>query len=244
MTTRSVGKPIAILLDKQIISAPNVNEAISGGRAQISGRFTVAEMRDLVIKLKAGALPVPIKIVSTKIVGPTLGKDSVEKSKKAGVIGFIFILVFMTALYQLPGLMASVALVAYVGMVLALLKIFHATLTLPGIAGLILTMGIAVDANVLIFSRIREERKAGLPSEAALEKGFARAFIAIVDSNVTTLIGALVLFAMGSGPIRGFAVSLGIGILVSMFTAITLTRMPLEGLSAIFPDKKGIIFKA
>ncbi|NDC82508.1 protein translocase subunit SecD [bacterium] len=225
VTARSVGRPLAIILDGKIISAPNVNEPISGGRAQISGKFSVQEIRDLVIQLKAGALPVPVEIVSNKVVGPTLGKDSIEKSRVAGVIGFVGVCLFMIAVYRIPGIMASVGLLLYVFIFFSALKLIGATLTLPGIAGFILTIGIAVDANVIIFERIKEERNLGKSVKAAIADGFDKAFYTIVDSNVSTLIATVVLFWFGTGTIRGFAVTLSVGILVSMFTAITVTRM-------------------
>jgi len=229
VTTRSVGKPLAILLDKRIISAPNISEPIAGGRAQISGRFTVAEMRDLVIQLKAGALPVPVVVVSNKIVGPTLGQDSIEKSKKAGLIGLIVVVLFMIALYRVPGILAIGALLLYMIVVLAIFKALSATLTLPGIAGFILTVGMAVDANIIIFERVKEEIRLGQPLKAAVANGFSRAFITILDANLTTLLAAIVLFWLGTGTIKGFAVTLSIGILVSMFSAIFVTRLFIDG---------------
>jgi preprotein translocase subunit SecD len=243
-TARSVGKPLAIVLDNKIISAPIVNEAISGGRALISGRFSVEEMSDLVIKLKAGALPIPVEIVSNKTIGPTLGRDSIEKSKKAGIIGFALVCVFMFIFYQVPGLIASLALIVYVLICLACLKFFNATLTLPGIAGFILTMGMAVDANVIIFERIKEEKRNGQTLKGAISNGFTRAFRTILDANITTLIAAIVLFWLGTGSIKGFAVTLSIGILVSMFTAIVFTRLFLEGIATFSKPKNGILFRA
>lgn len=237
ITARNVGKPLAIILDGRIISAPNISEPISGGRAQISGRFTIAEMRDLVIKLKAGALPVPVEIVSNRIVGPTLGRDSIEKSKKAGVIGLICLAVFMLLFYRFSGIAAVLALVVYLVLVVAVLKIFGATLTLPGIAGLILTVGMAVDANVIIFERVKEERRLGQPMKAAIKNGFARAYLTIIDANVTTMVAAVVLFWLGTGTIRGFAVTLSLGILVSMFSAIVVTRLLMDGIFEFLPDK-------
>ena len=230
-TTRSVGRPLAIILDGKIISAPNVNEPIAGGRAQISGRFSVQELRDLVIQLKAGALPVPVEIVSNKVVGPTLGKDSIEKSKLAGMIGFAAVCLFMVGMYRLPGAMASVGLLLYTFIFFSVLKAMGATLTLPGIAGFILTIGIAVDANVIIFERIKEERQMGLSLKAAIDAGFYKAFWTIVDANVSTLIATVVFFWFGTGTIRGFAVTLSTGILVSMFTAITVTRLLLTAVT-------------
>jgi len=225
VTGRSVGKPIAILLDKKIISAPNVREPIPSGRAQISGNFSAEEVQDLVIKLKAGSLPIPVKLVETRVVGPSLGKDSIDKSKVAGLIGFAIIIAFMVLYYRLPGFLADVALGIYVPLTLAGLALFHATLTLPGIAGFLLSIGMAVDANVIIFERMKEELRLGKTVKLSFDTAFQRAFSAILDSNVTTIIAAATLFFIGTGTIKGFAVTLTIGILVSMFTALTLTRM-------------------
>jgi preprotein translocase subunit SecD len=238
VTAKSVGKPIAILLDRKVISAPNVEESISGGLAQITGNFTAYEVRDLVIKLKAGALPVPVKVISNKIIGPTLGKDSIEKSKKAGLIGFVLVCLFMIYFYKKPGIVASIALIIYMLFSLAVLKIFNATLTLPGIAGLILTLGIAVDANVIIFERIKEEEARGDTLKSSIDKGFKIAFRTILDANITTLMSAFVLFWLGTGTIKGFAVTLSIGILVSMFTAIFVTHVLLELVSDFKISKK------
>ncbi|MGB9612990.1 MAG: protein translocase subunit SecD [Candidatus Margulisiibacteriota bacterium] len=242
VTARSVGKPIAILLDKKIISAPNVREPIPSGRAQISGSFTPEEVQDLVIKLKAGALPIPVKLIETRIVGPSLGKDSIDKSKVAGIIGFVIIIAFMILYYRLPGFLADVALAIYVTIVLAGLSLIHATLTLPGIAGFLLSIGMAVDANVIIFERLKEELRAGKTVKAAFDTSFQRAFAAILDSNVTTIIAAVTLFFVGTGTIRGFAVTLTVGILASMFTALTLTHMMMnmavDGKIVTKPDSK------
>ncbi len=237
VTASSVGHPLAILLDGQIISAPNIREPISGGRAQISGGFSTTEMKDLIIKLKAGALPVPIEIVSEQFVGPTLGKDSIEDTKRAGLLGFVAVAAFMVVLYRLPGLLASLALALYILLTLAVLKLFHATLTLPGIAGIILTIGIAVDANVIIFERIKDEIRNGLTPAAAITAGFSRALVTILDSNVTTLLASGVLILFGTGSIKGFAITLSIGIFVSMFTAVFVTRMLVDFLAPRFPGK-------
>lgn len=225
VTRTHIGKPLAILLDGKIISAPNIQEPISGGRAQISGHFSIKEMKDLVIKLKAGALPVPIEIASHKIIGPTLGKDSIEKSKIACVVAFVLVCLFMVLMYQLPGVVASIALCGYILMAFAVIKLFQATLTLTGIAGLILTIGIAVDANVITFEHIKEERKKGFDIITSIQTGFSESFRTIFDSNITTLIASGVLFAIGTGTIRGFAITLSIGIIVSMFTAIFVTKL-------------------
>ena len=188
-------------------------------------------MRDLVIQLKAGALPVPVEIVSNKVVGPTLGKDSIEKSKLAGLIGFSVVCLFMIGVYRLPGAMASIGLLLYSFIFFSVLKAMGATLTLPGIAGFILTIGMAVDANVIIFERIKEERRLGQSLKASIDAGFDKAFWTIVDANVSTLIATVVLFWFGTGTIRGFAVTLSTGIFVSMFTAITVTRLLLAAVT-------------
>ena len=230
VTARNVGRPIAIILDKKIISAPNVREPIPSGRAQISGDFKIEEVQDLVIKLKAGALPIPVKLVENRVVGPSLGKDSIDKSRFAGIVGFIIIIVFMVGYYRLPGFLADVALLIYVVLVFGILSLLHTTLTLPGIAGFLLSIGMAVDANVIIFERLKEELRAGKTIRLAIETAFERAFTAILDSNVTTILAAITLFWLGTGTIKGFAVTLTVGILVSMFTAINITRMMMDGL--------------
>ena len=228
VTTRNVGKPLAILLDKKIISAPNVREPISGGRAQISGNFSIEEVQDLIVKLKAGALPVPVRVIENRIIGPTLGKDSIDKSKFAGMIGVAFILFFMIAYYRYPGFLADIALVIYCLITVAVLALLRTTLTLPGIAGFLLSIGMAVDANVIIFERLKEELRMGKTVTLSIETSFKRAFAAILDSNVTTLIAAATLFWLGTGTIKGFAVTLSVGILASMLTALTITHMMLN----------------
>ena len=228
VTARSVGKPIAIVLDNKIISAPNVREPIPSGKAQISGSFTAEEVQDLVIKLKAGALPIPVKLVETRVVGPSLGRDSIDKSKVAGIVGFAIIIAFMVLYYRLPGILADVSLAIYVPLTLAGLALLHTTLTLPGIAGFLLSIGMAVDANVIIFERLKEELRLGKTVKMSFDTAFQRAFAAILDSNVTTIIAAVTLFFVGTGTIRGFAVTLTIGIIASMFTALTLTHMLLN----------------
>ena len=243
VTSKQVGRPLAILLDGKVISAPKINEPISGGQAQISGRFNNQEMRDLVIKLKAGSLPIPIEIVSNRIVGASLGHDSIEASKRAASVGFALVCIFMLLVYRLPGFLASITLGAYILLSLALLKLFGATLTLPGIAGFILTMGMAVDANVIIFERIKEEYTGKTSLIKALHLGFDRAFTTIIDSNITTLVAALVLFWLGTGSIKGFAVTLSIGILVSMYSSIILTKLALLGFAPVFEKNKNLFFK-
>ena len=228
LTTRHIEKPIAIVLDGHIISAPNVKTPITEGKGIITGNFTAEEVKDMVIKLKAGALPIPVKMVETRIVGPTLGKDSIDKSIIAGIIGFLFIVFFMTLYYRLPGAIAVIALIIYVAATLMILSLLRTTLTLPGIAGFLLSIGMAVDADVIIFERLKEELRLGKTVKAAVEAAFERAFAAILDSNVTTVIAAATLFFVGTGTIKGFAITLSIGILVSMFTAIVLVRMMME----------------
>lgn len=231
LTTRHIEKPIAIILDRKIISAPNVKTPITEGKGIITGNFTVGEVHDMVIKLKAGSLPIPVKMIETRIVGPTLGRDSIDKSKIAGIIGFLFIFFFMVFYYRLPGFLSVIALVIYSLLTLALLSMIHTTLTLPGIAGFLLSIGIAVDANVIIFERLKEELRSKKTIKSAIETAFERAWTAILDSNVTTVIAAATLFFVGTGTIKGFAITLSVGIIVSMFTAITLTRMMLQMMS-------------
>jgi len=224
LTAKNVGKSLAIYLDGTPISAPVVQEKISGGKAQITGKFTLQEAKDLARNLNAGALPVPISLISQETVGPILGKISLEKSLKAGFYGFLTVILFMILVYRLPGLIASLALAIYVIFVLSLFKIISVTLTLAGIAGFILSIGMAVDANVLIFSRMREELREGKNFSQSVEEGFKRAWPSIRDGNLTTLLVAAILFSVGTSFIKGFALTLSIGILVSMFSAIAVTR--------------------
>ena len=223
-TKRSVGRPIAILLDGIPVSAPNVDEPILGGNAVISGSFTAQEVKDLVIKLRAGSLPVPVTILSNRLIGPTLGLDSIENGKRAAIIGLVGVVIYMILFFRFFGVMAVLALIYYATLTLGILKLMDATLTLPGIAGLILTLGMAVDANIIIFARIREELNKGESVLSAVNEGFSKAFIAIIDSNVTTLFAAMVLFWLGTGSIKGFALTLSIGVLVSMFSALFVTK--------------------
>lgn len=224
ITGRNVTKPVAIVLDDEIVSAPTVQEKISGGTAVISGVGDIAAATTLQIQLNAGALPVPINVIEERNVGATLGSDSVRRSLIAGTIGFVLIAIFMIALYRLAGLLAVIALIIYTLITFALFKLIPVTLTLAGIAGFILSIGMAVDANILIFERFREERRAGRPLRAAIDEGFRRAWSSVRDSNVSSLMTAFILFYFGSGLVRGFALTLFIGILISMFTAITVTR--------------------
>ena len=225
VTRQNTNKPFAIVLDQEIVSAPNINEPICGGQAIISGSFTVQEATDLALLLRAGALPAPLKIIEERTVGPTLGNDSVAAGKLAGILGFAAVLVFMIVSYGLMGVFAALALCMNMILIFAVLSWLQATLTLPGIGGIILTIGMAVDANVLIFERIREELVAGRSVLSAIDSGYKNALSTIVDANMTTLIAAIFLYAFGSGPVRGFAVTLSIGIVTSMFSAIWLTRL-------------------
>jgi len=226
-TAKNVGRPFAIVLDGRVISAPVIREAILGGSGIITGSFTVQEAQDLSLLLRAGALPAPLKILEERTVGPDLGADSVAAGEIASIIAFILVMVFMALAYGVFGLAADVALIINVFLIVGVLSLLQATLTLPGIAGIVLTIGMAVDANVLVFERIREEVKIGRTPMAAMEAGYRRALGTILDANVTTFLAAVILFAMGSGPVKGFAVTLGIGILTSVFTAVTVTRLML-----------------
>lgn len=227
-TARLIGKQLAIVLDNVVISAPVVQDRISGGRAQITGRFTADEAGRLAIMLKAGALPVAVEIAENRSVGPSLGADSVKQGVEAGLFGAGMVLVFMLIYYQLRGLAADFALAVTVLLIFAGLIAFNATLTLPGIAGIILTLGMAVDGNVLIYERIREERNSGKTPMAALDSGFRKALVTILDSNITTLIAAIVLFYFGSGSVRGFGVTLSVGLVASVFANIVVTRAILQ----------------
>ncbi|MBV9261925.1 MAG: protein translocase subunit SecD [Pseudolabrys sp.] len=225
VTQENVGKPFAIVLDNEVISAPVIREPILGGSGQISGSFTVQSANDLAILLRAGALPAPLTIIEERTVGPGLGQDSIEKGKLSSYVGAAMVVIFMLATYGLFGLFANVAVAVNVAMIFGVLSLLNATLTLPGIAGIVLTVGIAVDSNVLIYERIREEVRHGRTPINAIDAGFSRALATILDSNITTFIAAAVLFYIGTGPVRGFAVTLGIGILTTVFTAFTLTRL-------------------
>jgi preprotein translocase subunit SecD len=224
-TRQNVGRPFAIVLDNEVISAPVIREPILGGSGQISGRFTVQQANDLAILLRAGALPAPLTIIEERTVGPGLGQDSIRAGVNAAYLGMALVVIFMLATYGLFGLIANIAVAANVGMIIGILSALQATLTLPGIAGIVLTVGIAVDSNVLIYERIREEVRAGRSTIMALDAGFSQALRTILDSNITTFIAAAVLFFIGTGPVRGFAVTFGIGILTTLFTAFTLTRL-------------------
>ncbi|HHL71300.1 MAG TPA: protein translocase subunit SecD, partial [Bacteroidetes bacterium] len=225
VTGANVGKRLAIVLDNKVASAPNIKGKIPHGSAVIEGSFTMQEANDLAIVLRAGALPAPVKAIEERTVGASLGKDSVRQGQMSLLLGISIVVIFMVVYYRLSGFIADFALIFNLLLIMAALAQFHATLTLPGVAGIILTMGIAVDANVLIFERIREELRTGKTVRAAVDAGYDRAFWTIFDANLTTFITALVLYQFGTGPIRGFAVTLSIGILASMFTAIVVTHV-------------------
>jgi protein-export membrane protein SecD len=224
ITERNVGKPVAIFLDSNIISSPNVNEKIPNGKAVISGNFNINEAKQLVARLNAGALPVPINLVNQNTIGASLGRDSLIASLRAGFIGFMLVVLFMIIFYRLPGVISSFSLFIYGMIVLSLFKLFNVTLTLSGMAGFIISIGMAVDANVLIFSRLREEIKRGKPLGAALEEGFSRAWPSIRDSNFFTIMTCLILITFSTSVVKGFAITLLIGVVISMFSAILITR--------------------
>ncbi len=224
-TLENIGAPFAIVLDDEVISAPVIQSHIPGGSGIITGNFTVEESTNLAILLRAGALPAELEFLEERTIGPELGQDSIDAGKVATMVAFAAVLVFMALSYGLFGVFANIALIINVGLLFGLLSLIGATLTLPGIAGIVLTVGMAVDANVLIFERIREELKSAKGPARAIELGYEKALSAIADANVTTFITAVILFAMGSGPVRGFAITLGLGILTSVFTAIFVTRL-------------------
>ena len=244
LTAKNVGKHISILLDKQVLTSPVVEEAIPNGKAVITGNRTIDEAQRLAILLRSGSLPVKVDVMEIRTVGPTLGQDSKEKSQFAFIVGTAGIVLFMLLFYRLSGVVANIALALYVMLLLGALKGLNATLTLPGIAGIILSMGMAVDANVLIFERFKEEYHAGKTLRAAMDVGFSRAFATVLDSHMTTFIVAIVLFFLGTGPVKGFAVTLGIGILLSLFTAFLSTRYMLKTLMGANIFKNGKIFGA
>ncbi len=228
LTNKNIGKPLAIYIDGLPISVPTVQEAISGGKAQITGKFTVNEAKDLARSLAVGALPLPISLISQQTVGPTLGKISLEHSLKAGLLGFLGVILFMILFYRLPGVLASLALITYIALVLAIFKLVPVTLTLAGIAGFLLSIGMAVDANILIFSRMKEELAGQKSFPVAVEEGFRRAWPSIRDSNLNSLIVCAILFGFATSFIKGFALTLAIGILASLFSAIFITRILLK----------------
>jgi preprotein translocase subunit SecD len=224
-TTENVGRLFAIVLDNEVISAPVIREPIIGGQSQISGSFTVQSANELAILLRAGALPAPLTVIEQRVVGAGLGQDSIEKGTKAAYFGAALVAIYMLAAYGIFGVFAVIAVAFNVAMIFGVLSLLNATLTLPGIIGIVLTIGIAVDSNVLIYERIREEIRTGRSAISAIDAGFTRALSTIMDSNITTFIAAAVLFFIGTGPVRGFAVTFGIGIITTVFTAFTLTRL-------------------
>jgi preprotein translocase subunit SecD len=225
LTDANVGRRLAIVLDNNVHSAPQIRERIPSGRAQITGGFTTAEATDLAIVLRAGALPAPVQILEERTVGPSLGADSIRRGLYSTTAAALAVVVFMLVYYRLSGLIADVALALNLLILLAAMAGFHATLTLPGIAGIVLTIGMAVDTNILIFERIREELRGGKTVRAAIDAGFSRAFRTVIDTHVTVLVSAAILYQFGTGPVKGFAVSLAIGILASLFTAVFFTRL-------------------
>ncbi len=225
VTSESVGRPFAIVLDGKVISAPVIRSPITGGTGQITGNFTIDEASNLAILLRAGALPAKLTVVEERTVGPGLGQDSIDAGKRAAYVGAVLVVVYMIATYGIFGIFADLALAVHILLIFASMVLLGATLTLPGIAGIVFTIGMAVDSNVLIYERIREESHLGRSVISALDAGFKRAFATIVDSNVTMFVAALILYLFGSGAVRGFAVSLGLGIITSIITAVTMTRM-------------------
>jgi len=224
VTQANVGKPFAIVLDDKVITYPNINEPILGGRGQISGNFSAQSANDLAVLLRAGALPAPLTIVEERTVGPDLGADAIQAGIIAVAVGFVLVITYMLLAYGLFGLFANIALVMNMVLTVAILSLLEATLTLPGIAGMLLTLGMSVDANILINERLHEETKRGRSPFSAMDAGFSRAFGTIFDANITSLIKMAILYTLTTGPVRGFAVTTGIGILTSMFTAIVLVR--------------------
>ncbi len=235
MTAENVKRRLAIVLDDTVYSAPVIQERISGGEAQITGSFTAEEASDLAIVLRAGSLPAPVKIIQNVSVGPSLGRDSIEKGIRAAIIGAILVVGFMVVYYRFAGLVADVALVFNILFLLAGMALLQATLTLPGIAGIILAIGMAVDSNVLIFERIREELRSRKTVRASIDAGYDKAFWTVVDSHVTTLITAMILFQFGTGPIKGFAVTLSMGVSINLFTALVCTKVVFDYLNARSP---------
>ena len=236
-TTDNVGKRLAIVLDNKIISAPSIREPITSGSGIISGNFTFQEATDLSLLLRSGALPTPINIVEERTVGPDLGEDSINSGAISLMIGFVLVIIYMTLKYRVLGLIANLSLVANLIMLIGILTLLEATLTLPGIAGIILTVGMAVDANVLIYERIKEELKTEKSLIHAFDIGYKKAKITVLDANITTLIAAIILFFFGSGPVKGFAVTLGIGIITTLFSAYYIARQ-LTSIYVLRKDKK------
>jgi len=225
ITGDNVNRKLAIILDNKVYSAPVIKSRIGGGQGIIEGQFTLEDAKDLALVLRAGALPVPVKIISKSVVGPTLGKDSIQKGQMSALVGTILVVLFMVVYYRTSGLVADIALVLNFLFLMAALALVQATLTMPGIAGIILTMGMAIDANVLIFERVREELKQGKTVRASIDAGYSKALWSIIDANVTTLITAAVLFQFGTGPIKGYAVTLTLGLVISLFTALVVSKL-------------------
>jgi preprotein translocase subunit SecD len=225
VTGKNIGRRLAIILDGKVYSAPNIQSRIAGGKGQITGRFSIEEAKDLATVLRAGALPAPVNIINKSVVGPSLGQDSINKGIMSAIAGILLVIVFMCFYYKFSGFIADLGMIMNLLLLLGAMSLMHATLTLPGIAGIILTMGMSVDSNVLIFERIREEMRAGKTVRAAIDAGYSRALLTVIDSHVTTLITAAVLFQFGSGPVKGFAVSLSVGIIISLYTALVVTRV-------------------
>lgn len=234
-TSKNVGKQISIVLDDETISAPTVNEAISGG-GQISGNFTLESAQELAMQIESGALPLELNVLEQRTISSTLGDNALQKSILAGIIGLVILLVFMVAVYRVPGLMADIALICYISIVVFCISLFRVELTLPGIAGIILGVGMAVDANVVIFERFKEEVRTGKSIRASVKSGFNKATTAIIDSNITTIIAAIVLAIFGTGSIKGFAYTLAISIVVSMFTALVVSQGLFKLIVGIFPN--------
>jgi preprotein translocase subunit SecD len=238
ITGANVKKRLAIILDNNVYSAPVIQERIAGGRAQITGRFDTKEASDLAIVLRAGALPAPVKIIEERTVGPSLGQDSIQKGVVSTLISAALVVLFMVFYYRVSGVIADIALILNIVLTLATLALFRATLTLPGIAGLVLSVGMAVDANILVHERIKEELRWGKTPRAAIDQGYHRAFVTIIDSNLTTLIAGVLLYQFGTGPVKGFAVTLCIGILANIFTAVYITRWIFDFLTLKMGVKK------
>ncbi len=225
VTGANVGKRLAIILDGKVHSAPVIKSRISGGKAIIEGSFTIESSRDLAIILRAGALPAPVNIINKNVVGPSLGQDSINKGKMSAIVGTLLVILFMAVYYKFSGVIADMGLLINLLLLIGALGALHATLTLPGIAGIVLTMGMSVDSNVLILERIREELRLGKTVRTAVDSGYSKALLTIIDSHVTTLITAAVLFQFGTGPVKGFAVSLSLGVMISLFTALVVTKI-------------------
>jgi len=232
-TANNIGKRLAVVLDGKVYSAPNIRERIGGGSGQISGGFTLSEAGNVAIALRSGALPASVKLLEKRTVGPSLGADSIQASMMALIVGFGVVMLFMVAYYRIAGIIANIALIVNIFIIVAVMAMFGATLTLPGMAGIVLTIGMAVDANVIITERIRELIKEGHSVKKAIEDGYSNAIRAILDSNITTLLVAVILYAYGTGPVKGFAVTISIGILASMLTAILGTH----GIYEMFMNK-------